>query len=337
MKKLLYILFLGMVIIIPQIAVFATGQSGNEGTEDSIIIRFGYKSSTETDQHKIFSAMSKSVQEHTDGRIDIQLFPNGLLGENKEIVEQARLGSDVMGQTSPGDLGEYVPDYGILPGPYLFDSWDDFQKLAHSDLVAGWNNELAEKAGIKVVGYMYFGVRDFYVRNADITSIEDLKGLKIRVQPVKIYTEMIKALGAVPTPLPWTEVYSALSQGVIDGAEAPPRAIYDYKHFENVKSLLLDDHIVDVSAIYLSNKTLEKISATDRTILLNELNKALDNISQSNIQSRNSYVQKIEESGVKVIKNVNRNEFKNAVLDVYNQFPEWSPNLYQEIKEILAK
>lgn len=306
-----------------------------KGAGETTTIRFGYKSSTETDQHKFFAAMSEKVKAETEGRVLVELYPNALLGENKEIVEQARLGSDVMGQASPGDVGDYVPDYGILPGPYLFDSWEDFQKLANSELLAGWNTELAQKAGIRVVSYMYFGIRDLYLRDAKIATLADLAGLKIRVPPVKIYAEMIKALGAVPTPLPWTEVYSALAQGVVEGAEAPPRAIYDYKHHENVEVLLLDDHIVDVSVIYLSDATLSKLSPDDRDVLLSELNDAVDKISQGNIQSRKEHIDKIEQSGVKIIRDIDREAFKRAVAEVYKQFPEWTPNLYQRVRAVL--
>lgn len=322
----------------------ASGTSASSGSaastetvtpKESITIRIGHAN---TDTHSFHIGMEqfkKNVEERTNGEIKVEILANGALGENKDVLEQAKLGGTVIAQFNPGNMGEYYPDYGILSGPFLFENWDEAKKVLNSDLVKGWEEDVASSAGLRVLGYFNFGVRDLYTIDRPVRTPSDMAGLKVRVQSVKMFTEMISAMGGNPTPMPWTEVYTALSQKAIDGVEAPPNAIYDMKHHEHAKYLMLDDHMLDISLVAMSEKVYAGLSEENRQIINEEMTKALDEVSAMIIQQHNEYIDKLEAEGMTIVRDVDREAFKEAVKDVYTKFPEWTPGLYEKIQEIL--
>lgn len=314
-----------------------SGQGGgtSDGSSEPITIKVGHMNSETHSFHKGMLAFKEGVESRTNNEVTIEIYPNGQLGENKEVLEQARLGGNVIAQFSVGTLGEYVPDYGILLGPYLFENWDEASKVFSSDLVKGWEDQVAEKSNIRILGYFNFGVRDLYTVEKPVRHPDDMDGLKIRVQPVKMYTEMISAMGGAPTPMPWPEVYNALSQQVVDGAEAPPSAIVDQKHFEHAKYLSLDNHMVDVSPVAMADDVFQTLSTEQQNIVMEEAKKALDQVTQMNNEQRESFIKELEENGMEVIRDVDREAFKEATKDVYTKFPDWSPGLYDKIQKII--
>ncbi len=302
-----------------------------------ISIRFAHMNSPQDKVHKAAEMIKAGVEERTSGQVRITIFPSGQLGENKDVLEQARLGSNLMGQFGPGHLGEYVPNFSFFLHPFMFANWDEARKLTESDLVKGWEKQLRDEFGIVVLGYGNFGVRDFYTLNKPIRTPADTKGLAIRVQAVKMYTEMIAAIGASAQTLPWMEVYSALSQRVIDGAEAPPSSMLDQKHNELVKYMSVTEHMLDVVPFCTSTKVFDSLSPEQQTILLEETAKALEWMSAEVTRSNDELVDAIEASGVTVIRDVDREAFREATKNIQKAFPEWSEGLYEQALEIIRK
>lgn len=307
-----------------------------ENTSDEpIVFQFGHMNTEEDNIHKGLLSFKEAVEERTNGEIQIDIFPNGQLGENTEVLEQVRLGGNMMTQFSVGSLGEYVPNFDILLGPFLYEDWEQAQKLLKSDLVAEWEEDLAKTANIRILGYFYFGERDLYTIDTPVRSPEDLQGLSIRVQPVTMYTEMIEAMGGAPTPMPWPDVYNALEQGVFDGAEAPPHSVIDQKHYEVINNYSITKHMLDPSPIAMNEEDFQSLSEEHQTIIMEEAQKALDQISENNLTLRDDSIKHLEEQGVTIIDDVDRDAFKEVTQKVYDQFPNWSPNLYEEVNKIL--
>ena len=144
-------------------------------------------------------------------------------------------GANVITLVDAGYVADYVPDFGILQGPYLLRSPDDFQKLLASDLYKGMVNEARAKGIMPLAFNWYIGSRQV-IGNRAIRTVDDFKGLSIRVPPVPMFIKTFEALGARPVTLQWSEVYTGLSQNVVDAAEAPLPTIYGTKLFEVRKS-----------------------------------------------------------------------------------------------------
>lgn len=295
-------------------------------------VRFAHMNSPGHFVNTAGEAMAKAIAERTGGAVKVQMFPSGQLGENAQVTEQISLGGALIGQVGVGTIANYVPDYSILVYPFIYPDFETAKRFLKSDLVKDLEAK-AEKNNIKVLCYLHFGVRDLYARNKPVRTPADSAGLKIRVQPVTIYTEMVKTvMGGAPTPMPWPEVYSALAQGVIDAAEAPPSAIIDQKHYENAKYLSQTNHILDLSPLVMSAAAFKGLSPDHQKVVSEEAQKACDAMSAASVASYEKGIADLKAKGMTVIADVDKAAFADRAADIAKAFPTWSPNLYQRVR-----
>jgi len=166
-------------------------------------IRFAHMNSNGHFVNAAGQAMAEAVSTRTGGAVKIEMFPSGQLGENSQSTEQITLGGDLIGQVGPGTIANYVPDFGIIVYPFMYADFGDAQKLLASDLINSIETQAEEAHNIKVMCYFAFGIRDLYTRETPVQVPADMSGLKMRVQPVTVYTEMVKQVfDAAPTPMP---------------------------------------------------------------------------------------------------------------------------------------
>jgi TRAP-type C4-dicarboxylate transport system substrate-binding protein len=151
-----------------------------------------------------------------------------------------------------------------------------------------------------------------------------------------MYVEWIKLLGGSPTPMPWSELYSGLSQGVVDGAEAPPRSLIDQRHYEVIKYVSLTEHIYNSTPIVVSAKWLNKQSPEHKEIIVQECQKAGEFMTKENIRERQDSIKFIKDKGVTVIENPDRQAFRKATGDLHTKFPKWTPGLYQQVLKAMG-
>ena len=205
------------------------------------------------------------VKEKSNGRITIDVFPSAQLGEEKAAIEQVQLGAIEFTRISSGPLGEFNKDFGVFSLPYIFDNDEHVWKFL---LGEGGTRLLDNLDSSRMKGLAYYtsGSRSFYSEHP-LRSIEDLKGLKIRVQENQLNLAMIAALGASATPMPYGEVYSSLQTGVIDAAENNYPSYYSSKHYEVAGNYILDGHQRVPEVLLMSKASWDKLSPEDQTII----------------------------------------------------------------------
>jgi tripartite ATP-independent transporter DctP family solute receptor len=205
------------------------------------------------------------VKERSGGRITIDVFPSAQLGEEKAAIEQVQLGAIEFTRVSTGPMAEFNKDFGVFSLPYIFDNDEHVWKF----LLGGDGMKLLDSlqsSGLQGLGWYSSGSRSFY-SSKPLTSIKDVKGMKIRVQENKLNLAIMDALGANATPMPYGEVYSSLQTGVIDAAENNYPSYYSSKHYEVAPYLLLDGH-QRVPEVLLVSKTIwEKLAEADQAII----------------------------------------------------------------------
>ncbi|WP_158268934.1 TRAP transporter substrate-binding protein [Ensifer sp. NM-2] len=277
----------------------------------------------------------EAVEARTNGRVQVGVFPSGQLGESTAVGEQISLGGALIGQLSTGVLSDYVPDYSVLVYPFLFKDFGQIKAFLASDMPKLWAEEL-EKSNLKVLCHINFGTRDLYTRDKAVRVPTDMTGLKFRVQPATMYTELAKSMGATPTPMPWPEIYSALAQGVIDAAEAPPNAIVDQKHYEHAKMYMKTNHIVDVSPIVMSLSAFNGLSKEEQAVVAEESQKACDWISEDTAKAYDASVQVLKDKGMTIVEDVDRAAFAKGAEGIEKAFPKWTPNLVSKVRAALA-
>lgn len=208
----------------------------------------------------------KNLVEAEDPSVSVKLFPAGQLGGERELIEGTKLGTVQMSMVSAA-LAGYYKEAQVLDIPYLFDSAPVAWRV-----MDGWfGKEMAEdclkKTGMRVLAYGETGFRNFTNSKAPIKSPADMKGLKIRVMESPVYVNMVKGLGALPTPIPWPETYTALQQKVVDGQENPVAVIMQAKFSEVQKFLTLDGHSYGVDFILINDKFFQSLPKETQQVL----------------------------------------------------------------------
>jgi tripartite ATP-independent transporter DctP family solute receptor len=191
--------------------------------------------------HKGMEFMAERMAELSGGTVKIEIFPNGQLGNETEAIEQLQRGVLALGKVSAAPLESFVPEMAVFGVPYIFRDDDHCWKVLDGPI----GRELLEIGAAKGVrGLCYYdaGARNFYTAKRPILTPDDLKGLKIRVVKSKTSMDMVEALGGAPTPIAWGELYTALQQGMVDGAENNAPSFYTNRHFEVCKHFSLDEH-----------------------------------------------------------------------------------------------
>lgn len=277
----------------------------------------------------------KSIAEESQGRIKIQLLPASQLGSGREIVQQISNGTIDMGFSGSAMLGNWYKPISVFEAPFIARDWNHWKAMFSSPLGLSVQAELEKKTNIMRMGQPWYGgQRHFTTKNKAITTPDDLKGMKIRVPEVPMFLDMIRSVGAQPTPMPLAEVYLALQTGTIDGQENPLPTINGAKLQEVQKHISLTGHVISGLWPIANTKAWAQLSEADRKIVLNGLAKGAahsDNI--INTQETN-LVTEFKAKGV-VFTNPDKAAFARAMEAVYVKNEEnWGKGLVSNLQKV---
>jgi TRAP-type transport system periplasmic protein len=260
--------------------------------------------------------MKRDVERRTNGNVEVQVFPSSQLGDTQNMMDQAQAGANVGTFVEGSRVSPFVPEFNVLVAPYAFNDVQELAKFVETPLFAEWNEQLKKKTGLTLLSFNWYqGARHMLTKKA-VTTPADLKGIRIRTIGEPLWIKTISAMGAVPTPMAWAEVYPSIQTGVIDGAEAQPSAIRGAKLYEVVSNITLTEHIYLMSGLIVSDKWLQSLPANDRTVVMEEAKKAGAMALKSNVDQADEIFKEISGRGVKVSK-IDTAPFRAAVQPVY--------------------
>ncbi len=285
--------------------------------------------------HQAIEEFAAKVTERTDGKVKFALFPNAQLGSNPEVFEQLRSGAPVITISDPGYLSDFVPDFGVMGGPYLMEDPLDFQKVVESELYAGLKDRLRNESGIELLALNWFFGSRHMLSDKPISGPADTAGMTFRTPPNIMWVETFNAMGARPTQVAWGEVYSALSAGVVDGAEAPLPSIYGAKLHETKKVISLTGHFKGFTGLIMNADLFASLPADIQTAINEEALAAGVFMTNLMLNSQEEWIATLESEGVTFNRDVDVAAFQAATADVYTKFPEWSEGLYDQVRSIL--
>ncbi|MDO9583380.1 MAG: TRAP transporter substrate-binding protein [Desulfomicrobium sp.] len=205
------------------------------------VIKVAMGDPIESDQGALAVRFKQNLEGLSNGEIEVQLFPSGSLGDETETLQNVRMGTLDVAFVAVGNILPFVPEFGGLSYPYLIENHYDAVKATTGFLGEYWNKIGREKGGFEVLGWTYSNFRFLTNSARPVNSLEDLKGLKIRVPQNKIILSLYTALGANPIPMAWSETFTALQQKVVDGQENPYIVNYTMK-FHEVQKYLTETH-----------------------------------------------------------------------------------------------
>lgn len=250
---------------IASLVLAGCGGGAEPGSQKSETIKIALN---QTETHPSFIALKafgEKLKADTDGRWNLEVYPNSQLGDQKEYVQSVSTGVFDMAVVSAPQLENLNKDFVIFSLPKVFDSIDHQMKvLADQEIVGDVYKSLETSNNITVVGGLTQGARSVYTKDKIANTPADLAGKKIRVQESPVFLSMIKALGASATPMAYSEVYTGLQSGVIDGAENNEISYFTQKHYEVAPYYSYSRHLIGADFLIINSKTLNGMTSEDR-------------------------------------------------------------------------
>lgn len=325
-RKAVSFLFLGAVVGALLASVVFVGMirgdrgqaAGVAGGPPSTVLKLAHALDQSHPVHTAMEYMAKRASELSGGTVTIQVFPNGQLGSEPETIEQLQRGAVAIVKTSAAAMEGFVPEMAVFGLPYLFRDDDHYWNVLNGpigrELLAAGDN-----VGMHGLCYYDSGSRSFYTVGKPILTPADIKERKIRVLPSKMARDLIATLGGGPTPIPWGELYTALQQSMVDGAENNPPSFYTSRHYEVAKHFSLDEHTRIPDVIIFSHKIWEGLSPQARTWINQAAAESVEFQRKLWLEKTAEALIAVEKAGVKIYR-PDKQLFVTATLPLIKEF-----------------
>lgn len=277
--------------------------------------------------------MGELVSERTDGRISIEVFYGAQLGEEADTIEQTRFGVIDMNRISMGPFNNIIPETQIPSLPYVFRSVEHMRTVMDGEI---GDEILAHFEDYDLIGLAYYdaGARSFYSRGTPVRSLDDMDGMRFRVIQSDLFVDMVEALGANATPLPYGEVYSAIQTGVIDGAENNAPSYESSAHYEVAPYYTLDEHLILPEVLVMARSSWDRLSAEDQEIIREAARESVAHQRELWDAAEEEAMQIVIEAGSEIIE-VDKQPFIDAMGPVYERYVT-TPELQDLLERIQA-
>ncbi len=303
-----------------------------------VVLQLGFENSMSEPIGQALAKWKELLAARNTG-LTMEIFPDSQLGNKTDLIDQMLLGEGVMTLADGAFFADYgVPDMGIVFGPFLFANWDECWKLVESD----WWKEQSEKLnsmGLKIVTSNWAYGERHTLTTKPVKTVEDLKGLQIRVPTNQIQTKGFEVLGATPVGMSLGDVYTALQQGTIDGGENPLSTLYGRKHHEVAKYLILDGHVLNFTNWICSSMWFDALTPEQQKALVETGHEAGVFNNELQAKANDYYRGLMEKEGVTVT--VPSEEvlkgFREKAQDFYKlgSLFKWSDGLYERVKNAM--
>ncbi len=325
-KKIVLLLVLSIVLIVfaagcsPKAA--ETGTPAESSTDvEPISIKLGHAMSEGTESSKLIHEFAVAVTEKTEGRVTIDDFPNNMLGNESEMLEQMQMGSLEAAALMVGPMQSIDMKLAIEDLPYM---WKDAQH-ARDAYNGEFGNEISKIVAeheLHNVAFIEWGFRHITNNIRPIVNPEDLSGVKIRVAQTKMRVDTFEALGAMPQVLSFSELYGALQSNVVDAQENPLGNIVAAKFSEVQKYLSLTGHFYNTAMLMFTDEVWDQISAEDKAIIEAEAAITAKKVTDFNDQEESKYIDQLKQEGMIVNDDVNKAAFIEKTRGVYEKWEE---------------
>lgn len=340
MKRTKAIAFLAFAMLFSGALVFASGtkekSATGAGSAKTMTINVASVYPPGSPADKALQKFKALVSGKSNGRIKVLIHPSGAMGSEKQAFDLLSQGTTQYDAIGTNDISTYYPRYAISEVPYIFSSESDFWKF--------WNGPgkeldsmIAKQRGVITVGVIYRGARDL-TANRPVRTLADLKGLKLRLPAVKSWFKVWQGLGAIPTNVDFSELYTALKTGVVSAEENPPATVLTYKLYEVQKYIMDTEHIYSAARIQVSAKWWNTLSKSDQTLLSDSMNSAVAYANSITKNGDAKVVKELQKLGMTLV-HVNKAQFKKAVQPILDEMAkkDWNAAFYAKVEAAISK
>lgn len=303
-----------LIIYAMVLSLAGCGKSSQGITE----LRIAHSLDTNHPVHQAMMHMADVLDELSDGSMQIDIYPNGQLGSERELIELLQIGSLAMAKVSASPLEGFAQEMQIFSIPYIFRDQDHYWRTLEGPI---GKELLLNLESVRLRGLTYYdaGSRSFYMRNHAVRTPSDLVGRKIRVQKSQTSVQMIETLGAAATPIAWGELYTALQQGIVDGAENNPPSFYLSHHYETSKYYILDEHTSVPDILIISDHIWDNLDKQQQSWLQQAAAESTTLQRKLWQEATEDALNKVREAGVEVIL-ADKKPFREAIQVMHDSY-----------------
>ena len=303
-------------------------------------LRFGHANSPGEVANDMFNEFAERVNKRTNGAMTIRVFPSEQLGKEADLVQQVKTGALDISAPSMPVMSSLVPAMEMASGPFLWKDWKEAETVLRGPAFEPLWDELRDKHNIvPLTKILYWGWRNFTFTDRDVRKPEDMAGLKIRVPESPIWVEMVRALGAAPTPIPFGEVYTALQQKTVDGQENPIPTIFSRKFYEVQGVLTMSRHMLQNNTIVINKASLARLSPENQKILIEEAAAVSAKNTELQQAREQSMLEDIRKSGrTRIIDDPDRAAFQAKIEPAYSRLESrWGAEHTKRLRAEIAR
>ena len=279
--------------------------------------------------------LEKYMEEYSNGKIDFQFYPSSQLGDKLQSFEGLRNGSIEMTESAASDLANYSELWSIFSMPFLFNNGEDAIRVVSDPRVSKILNKDAEAQGFKIIAWWNMGERSIINSVRPVKTPADLKGIKIRVMQNPVLAEAISAMGATGIPMAWSEVYTAVQQGTIDGLENSPPVIAANKFWEVAKFYSMTQQFIIPDPQMISVKVFNQLSPELQEAVVKAGQASQKNFNEKWAKAMISQMKLLEENGI-IINEVDKEAFRTAVKPMIDEYLSSASPATKELYEAIV-
>ncbi len=298
--------------------------SGGAASSDSVtVLKLGTTVNEQDSFQVAAEKFAELVKERTNGAYEIEIYPNGALGDERTMMESMQMGTLDMGIITSGPFVNFVPEMGVLDMPFLFGSNEDVYKVLDGEIGQELLDKL-ESSSLKGLAYAERGFRNLTNSVRAVENPSDISGLKVRVMENEVYTATFTALGVNAVPMAWSEALTALQQGTIQGQENPVNVIYSYKLWESQKYVTMTRHAYASAILTMSLDLFNKLPEDVQVIMKESAQEAAEFERAWVADNEAEQMQALKDNGMEIVETPDLAAFQSAVQSVYNQYPQYA-------------
>jgi tripartite ATP-independent transporter DctP family solute receptor len=279
-------------------SVFAALTVASSVASAATTLRFGHANNNGEIATDLSQEFADKVTQRTKGELTIKVFPSEQLGKEVDLIQQVKSGALDISSPSMAATSNLVPSLEISSAPFLWRDWAQAEKVITGPAFQPIFDELRDKHGVLAISKIwYWGWRNLTTGTKPVSKPEDMAGMKIRVPESPVWVEMIKAMGAAPTPIPFGEVYMALQMKLVDGQENPIPTIYARKFYEVQAHLSMTRHMLQNNLIIMNKRSFDKLSPELQKVVMEEIAAVVVKNTKLQQEREGSMLEEIRKSG----------------------------------------
>ena len=298
------------------VAGMAMMLAGNVAAQNA---KLGHLAPTDDPRHEVLEAFATTVAERTNGEVQIDIFPGSTLGSERELFEQAQAGITEFALVG-SIVANFYSAWSIIDMPFLWTDSGHLAEFMSSEWADRWSADMAERLNVELIGYLQRNPRILTSATKPVRTVEDLRGMKVRVPDINVYTDTWRAFGVEPVPMPAADFYLGLRLGTIDAMENPVEVMYHWNIYEVSTYLTLTNHLHSGFFFIASRRFMDTLSDENRAIVHEAAREAEILMAERNDEGAASLFDQLRTRGMEIIDDPDLAGFTAASVAVHEKY-----------------